>query len=231
MPESAGSVRHSLVGPADLWDAKRRFQIEFLQRAGLKPHHRLLDFGCGTLRGGLPLIEYLDQGNYVGIDVRTETLKEACHELDESGLESKKPILIHCDDLSSLNFRRGFDFIWAFSVLIHLSDAKLDEMLAFAASNLSQAGKIFANVHYGDRPDGHWRNFVLVSRTHAFYQNAFEKHGLRIRDMGALREFGHIARPRSEQEELAQRMLEGHALDSFSRIGSDDRVGLQQNHA
>jgi len=89
MEESQYSARHSLVGPGDLWDVKRRFQLEFLLGAGLKPHHRLLDFGCGTLRGGLPLIEYLDQGNYVGLDVRTETLKEACHELEESGLDQK----------------------------------------------------------------------------------------------------------------------------------------------
>ena len=214
MEESQYSARHSLVGPGDLWDVKRRFQIEFLLGAGLKPHHRLLDFGCGTLRGGLPLIEYLDQGNYVGLDVRTETLKEACHELEESGLDQKKPILIHCHDLSSINFRKRFDFIWAFSVLIHLSDTKLEELLAFAASNLSLSGKILASVNYGDSPDGHWRSFPLVVRSQAFYQRTFEKHGLRVRDIGALREFGHIARPRSEKEELLQRMLEARALDS-----------------
>jgi cyclopropane fatty-acyl-phospholipid synthase-like methyltransferase len=215
MEESKYSARHSLVGPGDLWDVKRRFQIEFLKEAGLKPHHRLLDFGCGTLEGGLPLIEYLDQGNYFGLDVRTETLKEACNELEESGLDQKKPTLIHCHDLSSLNFRKGFDFIWAFSVLIHLADDKLEEMLAFAASNLSLSGKILANVRYGDKADGHWRNFPLVSRNQEFYQHTFEKHGLRVRDIGALREFGHIARPRSEKEELLQRMLEARTLDSF----------------
>jgi cyclopropane fatty-acyl-phospholipid synthase-like methyltransferase len=215
MEESQYSARHSLVGPGDLWDVKRRFQIEFLQGAGLKPHHRLLDFGCGTLRGGLPLIEYLDQGNYVGLDVRTETLKEACNELEESGLDQKTPILIHCHDLSSLNFRKGFDFIWAFSVLIHLADDKLEEMLAFAASNLSLSGKIFANVKYGDNADGYWRNFPSVARSQAFYLQTFEKHRLQVRDIGALREFGHIARPRSEKEELLQRMLEARALDSF----------------
>jgi cyclopropane fatty-acyl-phospholipid synthase-like methyltransferase len=85
------SVRHALVGPGDLWESKRRFQIEFLLKQGLLPHHRLLDFGCGTLRGGIPLIEYLNDGNYVGLDVRLETLKEACLELEESGLASKNP--------------------------------------------------------------------------------------------------------------------------------------------
>jgi hypothetical protein len=135
--------------------------------------------------------------------------------LEESGLDQKNPILIHCHDLSSLNFRKGFDFIWAFSVLVHLADDKLEEMLAFAASNLSLSGKIFANVNYGDNADGHWRNFPFVVRSQTFYQRTFEKHGLRVRDIGSLREFGHIARPRSEKKELLQRILEACKWDSF----------------
>ncbi len=176
------------------------------------PNHKLLDFGCGTLRGGLPLIDYLDPGNYYGLDVRIETLKEACNELEESGLEIKIPSLIHCDNLSSLTFNGGFNFIWAFSVLIHLTDSKVDEFLSFAVRNLAPGGKIFTNVVYGDKPDGRWRNFPTVARSHLFYKNIFLKHGLQVCDMGALREFGHIARPRPLVQELSQRMLEAHII-------------------
>jgi cyclopropane fatty-acyl-phospholipid synthase-like methyltransferase len=210
LPEA--SLRHGLVGPADLWEAKRRFQMDFLREVGLKPHHKLLDFGCGTLRGGLPLIDYLEPGNYYGLDVRLETLKEACNELEESGLDQKMPTLMHCHNLSSLTFTGGFDYIWVFAVLIHLSDSKLGEFLSFAVRNLAPDGKIFANVVYGDQSDGRWRNFPLVARPQAFYQNTFLKHGLKISDMGALREFGHIARPRSLEQELSQRMLEASLI-------------------
>jgi cyclopropane fatty-acyl-phospholipid synthase-like methyltransferase len=105
--QSATARRHALVGPADLWESKRRFQKNFLLRAGLKPHHRLLDFGCGTLRGGIPIIDYLDAGNYIGLDVRTETLKEACVELEESGLDVKYPTIMHCHNLSVISFHDG----------------------------------------------------------------------------------------------------------------------------
>lgn len=186
--------------------------MDFLREVGLKPHHKLLDFGCGTLRGGLPLIDYLEPGNYYGLDVRLETLKEACNELEESGLDQKMPTLMHCHNLSSLTFTGGFDYIWVFAVLIHLSDSKLGEFLSFAVRNLAPDGKIFANVVYGDQSDGRWRNFPLVARPQAFYQNTFLKHGLKISDMGALREFGHIARPRSLEQELSQRMLEASLI-------------------
>jgi cyclopropane fatty-acyl-phospholipid synthase-like methyltransferase len=211
VPPEASS-RHGLVGPANLWEAKRRFQINFLQEVGLKPNHKLLDFGCGTLRGGLPLVDYLEPGNYYGLDVRIETLKEACNELEESGLEEKMPTLVNCHDLSSLILTGGFDFIWAFSVLIHLADTKLEEFLSFAARNLKPDGKIFANVIYGEKSDGCWRIFPLVARTQTFYQNTFLKYGLTICDMGALRDFGHVARPRPLAQELSQRMLEASLI-------------------
>lgn len=210
LPEA--SSRHGLVGPADLWEAKRRFQMDFLRGVGLQPHHKLLDFGCGTLRGGLPLIDYLEPGNYYGLDVRLETLKEACSELEESGLDQKMPNLMHCQNLSSLTFTGGFDYIWVFAVLIHLSDSKLEDFLSFAARNLAPNGKIFANVVYGDQSDGRWRNFPLVARPQTFYQNTFLKHGLKTCDMGALREFGHVARPRPLDQELSQRMLEASLI-------------------
>jgi cyclopropane fatty-acyl-phospholipid synthase-like methyltransferase len=205
--QSATARRHALVGPADLWESKRRFQKDFLLRAGLKPHHRLLDFGCGTLRGGIPIIDYLDAGNYIGLDVRTETLKEACVELEESGLDVKYPTIMHCHNLSVISFHDGVDFIWAFSVLIHLSDEKLDQFLAFASQSLSPSGNIYANVFLGNQPDGIWRNFCLVRRTHDFYKSRFDNYGLAAEDIGELRDFGHISHAKTEEEEASHRML------------------------
>ena len=35
-----------------LWDEMGKHQFEFLQSKGLEPQHKLLDIGCGSLRGG-----------------------------------------------------------------------------------------------------------------------------------------------------------------------------------
>src|SRR5256885_1508932 len=45
-----------------------RYMFDFLVESGLRPEHRLLDFGCGALRLGVWALAYLDQGNYFGID-------------------------------------------------------------------------------------------------------------------------------------------------------------------
>jgi cyclopropane fatty-acyl-phospholipid synthase-like methyltransferase len=93
-----------MVGPAHLWELKRCFQEDFLRVRGLAPEHHLLDIGCGTLRGGIPLIAHLEPGHYCGVEVRAEVLEEAHKELTEAGLEHRAPRLVLCEDIASLAF-------------------------------------------------------------------------------------------------------------------------------
>lgn len=62
------------VGLPEAYHQKQKFQNDFLKSHGLLPHNKFVDIGCGVLRGGLPLIAYLDTGNYVGIDIRKQSL-------------------------------------------------------------------------------------------------------------------------------------------------------------
>src|SRR6185312_11871784 len=94
----AASVRRArsqrvpeLVGRPEAYAFKQQFQMSFLRAQGLLPRHSLLDYGCGVLRGGLPLIRYLDTGHYVGLDVRPEALREARKAVRREGLTEKKP--------------------------------------------------------------------------------------------------------------------------------------------
>ena len=63
MAVSRGQHRDVIGG---LWEELGQLQLDFMIREGLKPHHKLLDIGCGSLRGGIHYIRYLDVGNYVG---------------------------------------------------------------------------------------------------------------------------------------------------------------------
>ncbi len=128
--ESKVTNRHALVGPPHLWRMKRAFQIGFLKYVGLEPQHFLLDLGCGTLRGGIPLIEYLQETHYYGFEVRHDVLEEGRNELREVDLEHKEPVLVLSDDITSLHLQKKFDFVWAYSVLIHLSDEILNDFLS-----------------------------------------------------------------------------------------------------
>jgi cyclopropane fatty-acyl-phospholipid synthase-like methyltransferase len=184
--------RHALVGPADLWEQKRNFQISFLQRMGLRPGHLLLDLGCGTLRGGIPVIALLEAGHYYGLDARAEVLHEAEQELRDYRLENKSPTLLHSPDLSQLRIGCKFDFIWAFSVLIHLSDEILNDALGLVNDQLSRDGVFYANVNIGERNSGaFWREFPVVQRSLEFYSQSGLNNGLSVEDLGPLADFGH----------------------------------------
>jgi hypothetical protein len=78
---ASGSQHHmAYVGPPTQYDAMAATQFRLLTTLGLREHHRLLDFGGGSLRAGRLLIPYLQPGNYYGIEPR------ACHQLSQTTL-------------------------------------------------------------------------------------------------------------------------------------------------
>ena len=190
--------RHGLVGPAHLWESKRLSQFDFLKSVGLMPHHRLLDLGCGTLRGGIPLIEYLDTSHYFGFDVRENVIQEAHKELKEYGLESKLPTLACHDSICEFSIDQKLDYVWAYSVLIHMTDEVLGDALDVVCSLLAPGGKLYANVNIGpsNKPQqtnqlaernigsGSCRVFPLIIRPLAFYQEMSASRGLLMENLG-----------------------------------------------
>jgi SAM-dependent methyltransferase len=71
---------------AEGWDEAGQMQLDYLIGAGLRPEHRLLDLGCGPLRGGVKLIPYLAPSHYFGIDSHKPALN-AGHEIELARLE------------------------------------------------------------------------------------------------------------------------------------------------
>ncbi|MFZ4462637.1 MAG: class I SAM-dependent methyltransferase [Bacteroidales bacterium] len=205
-------TRHKLVGPLELWEHKRQFQFDFLLSNGLKETDTLLDFGCGTLRGGIPLICYLNEGNYTGIDIRSMVILEAEKELEENKLQYKKPKLIHMSDINKLLLSDKFDVVLCFSVLIHLEDSILNDSLKFISNYLKPEGCMYANVIIGNKPDGNWNEFSLVERSFEFYSDTFERNNLMIKDLGTLSSYGHITLSKDQDLKNRQRMLKCQLL-------------------
>lgn len=193
--------RHHLVGPSSLWMMKRDFQIQFLKKMGLKPEHYLFDIGCGTLRGGIPIIDYLNNGHYFGSEVRPEVLEEGQQELRDAGLDIKNPTLIHSPDISKISIDQKFDFIWAFSVLIHMNDDILRDTLRFVSNHLSDDGAFYTNVNIGEKNEGNWQEFPVVWRTLEFYNQECFKNNLNFVDIGSLKSHGHRSNIESQDNQ------------------------------
>ena len=69
-----------------LWEEMGRLQFDFLVEQGLQPHHKFLDIGCGSMRGGRHFIAHLDPGNYFGVDREAKLLSSGKTELAAQGL-------------------------------------------------------------------------------------------------------------------------------------------------
>lgn len=172
------------------WAEHRRFQFEQIKAAGLKPADRLLEIGCGPLTLGVPVIDYLDPGCYIGVDVRPEVLNLALQEIGKNGLAAKNPRLVlstsfGANELGAVHF----EFAWSFSVLYHLSDDLLHGLMAQMALRLAPGGQYFANINI-DVDESRWLQFPFVRRPLTFYQAAAQQVGLVAEDMGTLQSLG-----------------------------------------
>ena len=135
-------VHRSFVG--GMWEELGKLQFDFLIESGLKPNHKLLDIGCGSLRGGLHYVKYLDEGNYFGLDINKSLIDAGKIELEEANLTNKHPNLIVDDKFSFDKFNSKFDFMISVSVFTHLPMNIIVRCLNNARESLSPNGLYYA---------------------------------------------------------------------------------------
>jgi SAM-dependent methyltransferase len=102
------------------WDEIGRLQFDFVVARGLRPEMKLLDVGCGCLRGGVHFVRYLNDGNYYGIDINQSLLDAGKVELREAGLDRKTVRLRRTERFDAGSFAVKFDFAISVSLLTHL---------------------------------------------------------------------------------------------------------------
>lgn len=107
-----------------LWEELGELQAAFLKSRGLTPEHKLLDIGCGCLRLGVHMVDFLKEGNYFGIDLNQELLDAGYNiELGNKGLQHKLPRtnLICNANFEFTLFNETFDMTIAQSLFTHLN--------------------------------------------------------------------------------------------------------------
>lgn len=194
--------RHALVGAGNVWKYTRQFQFQFLLDQGMQKTDILMDIGCGTLRGGIPMIDYLNKGNYYGMDVRDHVLEEGRKEIRAAKLEDKHPNLISFNHFSEVQLDVKFNIMFAFSVLIHFEDTIAQSCFQFVSKSLTDDGIFYANVNIAEHEDGHWEGFPIVFRNHDFYNNLAAQNGLKVEIMGNMLGLGHDTSKKSDRQQI-----------------------------
>jgi SAM-dependent methyltransferase len=143
--EIAAGRHRELAG--GLWDELGRLQFEYLRAEGLAPRHRLLDVGCGCLRGGVHFARYLEQGHYYGLDVNASLLAAGYEiELPAAGLAGRVPRehLLVTGRFEAWRFGVTFDFALAQSLFTHLPPAWIRTCLGELARVTAPGARFYA---------------------------------------------------------------------------------------
>jgi SAM-dependent methyltransferase len=137
------------------WIEFGQMQFDYLLGHGLKPGDRVLEIGCGNLRAGRLLIDYLDTGNYYGIDISPDILLSAAEVLAAAGLQDKLPRLTLVKDLT-LAFLPAdyFTVLHANSVFTHCPIEIIDECVAHVGRVMTPGG-IFDFTFYRSPDDAY----------------------------------------------------------------------------
>jgi len=128
-----------------------QLQFELLQREGCKTTSKVLEVGCGCLHLGVPLIHYLEKGNYVGVDPNEWLRQEAMKSRRVRQLVSdKQPRFLTVDDFDASALDVKFDLIFSHSVLSHCAHWQLDQFLRNVSKVLAPEGRILASIRLAE---------------------------------------------------------------------------------
>jgi len=132
-----------------MWNEIGTLQFEYLKSKGLKPDHKLLDVGCGSLRGGVHFVSYLQSKKYYGFDLNLSLIEAGLNiEIPNMGLSDKI-------DLKNFSTAPGFkypsywpsmDMALALSLLTHLNYDSTCLCLKNTAKMLKKNGRFYATI-------------------------------------------------------------------------------------
>lgn len=168
------------------WKRMGELQFEFVVKNGLKPHHRMLDIGCGTLRAGRHFIRYLDAGNYTGTDISARAIEVAGQLVRDQGLSEKRPRLL-VSTHKNLRFEEfepeGFDYLLAQSVFTHLKPEHIEECFQHVGRIMRAQSPFFFTFYAG--PEFRQRGVKTFEYPFSFFESLAGSGGFALTDRSA----------------------------------------------
>jgi SAM-dependent methyltransferase len=193
MRSDAARSRDGAVGSntRESWHQVGKLQFDYAVSHGLKPEMRMLEIGCGNLRAGRHFIDYLEPGNYYGIDISPDILLAAQDTIAEHGLAAKLPYLTLTEDLR-LAFlpKAAFDFVHAHSVFSHSPLEVIDECFGHVGRVMTDDGFFDFTFDRTEGPEHHVLREDFYYQTQTLIQLA-AKHGLDATFMDDWETTGH----------------------------------------
>jgi SAM-dependent methyltransferase len=166
----AGGAHRDWVGGR--WEQLGRLQRDFVLGRGLRPEHRLLDVGCGSLRAGVQLLDHLAPGHYYGIDIGLAILEAGYyHELTDAQRRLLPAENLRATDRFDADFGVRFDIAIAQSLFTHITLNQIRLCLYRVGLVMKPGGRFFATFfeQSADTPVDEVRGNKLTERNPYWY--------------------------------------------------------------
>lgn len=183
-------------GPPEQFELLGRMQFAMMVREGIYPWSKVLDIGCGCLRGGFWMIHFLDPGCYFGIEPNTAMIEAGLKEIVGSETAKlKRPTLDSNDQFDASVFGVRFDAFLARSIWTHASKPQirimLDHFLKVGTENaFFMASYLPAKFPWQDYKGAEYRGKShksnvgdLVCHSFKWIENECRARGLFIREL------------------------------------------------
>jgi len=149
--------------------------LEFLKKFGLRPDDVAVDYGCGSLRLGHSVIDYLEPGKYWGIDITDEFYKLGLAAMDPEWLRRKAPKLgvINAETLAKVRADRP-RFVGSWHVCSKVPEARLDSYIGNIVSLLSPGS--IALIHFPEMAERRQLSGLAWASPRALLEKIARRH-------------------------------------------------------
>lgn len=143
------------TGIREYWGLSGETQLELLRNESLRPDNCVLEIGCGSLNAAIPIINYLDKGNYAGIEPKSSLI-----EVVKSSISAdKEPVFLYNKHFDLTEQCKLFDYVIGHSVFSHAPQWQFIQCLHNIVPFLKKNCKLYFSLHLGeDSKDVRWKD-------------------------------------------------------------------------
>lgn len=191
------AVKHGLA-PATYftcWNECAQWHMDALEHFKIGKNYKVLDIGCGAMRFGLSAVNYLNNGNYCGIDPHDKYLNFGAY-LIKNYLSNKEFTYIHDEDFNFQLSNMTFDFAIAQSVITHISNDRIENCLSKMKVVMKKGSKFLFSFCNGSEKtlgflyDGHKVMTKSSNLSNDFFYDLGKKLGI---EYSPINDFEHLS--------------------------------------
>jgi SAM-dependent methyltransferase len=130
-----------------VWGLSGQLQLDLLKEIGCTPNSKVLEIGCGCLNASVPIMKFIEPGNYVGVEPNKWLIDTILEDEEVAELvRTRKPRFLYDASFDATSANTQFDFVISHSVLSHAARPQFELFMRNLRKVLKPSGKILASL-------------------------------------------------------------------------------------